>query len=160
MRQILFHGKRVDTGEWVEGFYDEYYIRPGNRLASHIHVLDCPAVFEVDPDTVGEYTGLTDKNGGKIFEGDILRQKTTPKFATVNSSEWERLYIVRFGYCDFKYGWAGHDTYGFYLSFIHDDADVIRRGIGSIKSDNYYGYYPFEVVGNIYDNSKLLEVEK
>lgn len=142
IRDIIFHGKRLDNDEWVEGWYihtkrhhciitgciDDGYVVYG-------HYASDVAMYVVDPATVGQYTGLTDKNGNKIFEGDICRIKNHCLISEVPFViEWE----------DFVYnGWVWKD--------LDEDKneDCFTRAVAKIC----------EVIGNIHDNPELLEVD-
>lgn len=86
MREILFRGKRVDNGEWVQGHICRYgwigkekdYIIPDYASALY--------TAEIDPETVGQYTGFVDNNGKKIFEGDIVWNNYDEDYCNV---EWD-----------------------------------------------------------------------
>ena len=130
MREILFRGKRLDNGEWVEGYFVNLWLI---HYQKHQPIItDNNAVsYDVDPSTVSQYTGLTDKNGKKIFEGDIVK---TDKF-----SEPNKQYIIKY---DLQFGaFISQDRYNLY--FVTFDGDSGE----------------FEVIGNIHDNPELLEVE-
>lgn len=119
MREILFRGKKTISGEWVEGGYYEndtgkYVITPA--FVAHL----------VDPETVGQYTGLTDKNGVRIFEGDIVKVKS-----------W---HVVVFE--DGAFGLKAYNKIKPVSLMGHANKEAILREI--------------EVIGNIYDNPELL----
>lgn len=123
-REILFKAKRFDNGEWVEGYLmDEDYINiPFNELGGR---FDEP--IEIEPDTICQYTGLTDKNGKRIWENDIL---------ALGDIKW----IVAWSVSECCY--VAKD--------ITNNVSIGLLNIVKIKS---------VVMGNIFDNPKLLEVE-
>ena len=83
MREILFRGKRIDNGEWIEGHYGEYMLMSGESIPC-ISIPNKEAVcgstcYDVEASTVAQFTGLTDKNDKKIFDGDIVVINTSEK---------------------------------------------------------------------------------
>ena len=139
----LYRGKRKDNGEWVEGAYYKQTLYYGDPCEKHYIItstesLDYDQVleyYEVDPETVGEHIGMTDKKGKKIFEGDVIR-------------------TITFGFdCDkciteIKFG-ARSGVQGFYLAngsgmFYFGQTDL------TVMDDT-------EVIGNRFDNPELLQ---
>ncbi len=134
MREILFRGKRKDNGEWIEGYYvclgNYHYILTGKLdvakgYPDFVH-------YNVIPETIGQYTGLQDKNGTKIFEGDI---------AIIHSPN------------------IGDDE-GYFIIVWDDDSTrfVLRGETLECDFEDFYST-EIEVIGNIHDNPELLEVE-
>ena len=138
MREILFRGKRVHDGEWVEGLpFGSIYggFSNGAICAIRQTVEKYGDIYEVTPETVGEYTGLKDQNGKRIFEGDIIAPAVLS-----NTPPCEVMFDVGEG--QFVVKDACGDYHGALANF------------GRIFDNRY------TVVGNKWDNPELLEVEK
>ena len=149
MREILFRGKRIGTGKWIEGFYCQRKekIFGGVKTRHMILVPDADSYsgarwIDVNPTTIGRYTGLTDKNGKKIFDGDIVFYYCSDITA-----------VVKFGqYIDLDS--PNKPAIGFYSEYS-EDGKTVQESMDSRESDQEYGC---EVIGNIHDNPELLEV--
>lgn len=148
MREILFRGKRVDNGEWISGSILSFDDGGKVILSSTAKVFKehgttticCNECYDVYPETVGQYTGLTDKNGVKIFEGDIVKEyKSKDKVKGV----------VKFG--EYQSGINKYaDDLGFYVEWTTENFLIRELGYWCRKN-------MLEVIGNIHDNPELLE---
>ena len=128
IREVIFRGKRADNGEWIEGSLlgidwcdkpSTYSIAPNTPVS---------VFYSVIPETVGQYTGLTDKNGVRIFEGDIVRTK----YGRICKVVWFAPQLCWDLY-PLESKSKAPDTYDLF------------------KSEN------LEVIGNIYDNPEILK---
>ena len=127
MREILFRAKRIDDGKWIDGDLTRCVV-VGETHIRRIEENLSTTTHRVDPETVCQYTGLTDKNGRKIFEGDILS-------AHLDSQYPEDITYVQITWDGFS--WCTRES-------VEDD--VMTEHDCNI----------FEVCGNIFDNPELI----
>lgn len=143
-RTIKFRGKRVDTGECVYGDlihgqgpkYGKMYILP----QTHIYPKGCSDLdgWNVIPETVGQFTGLLDKDGKEIYEGDIVRIGTES-----------------FGWANGKSGFVHYEIKHQGCDFILHILDLNRKW-GRLSRIEEIGW-EVQIKGNIHDNPELLE---
>lgn len=139
MREILFRGKRIDNGEWVEGLpqkiWGDWHI---------INSCDENTAYPIDPETLCQFTGLTDKNGKQIWENDILKGFTYPFFC----------------YGEFNYfatvEWSEKNKYFFLYTIKNPNSTV--RGISEGNGELFESFNSddWEVIGNTFDTPELL----
>ena len=168
MREILFRGKRIDNGEWVmsgnlihfnpEGEELHYYIPKVNAKcvcthdeSDNILAIEEGTFYKVVPETVGQFTGLTDKNGKRIFEGDVIKAD--------NGNGPPAIAVVKFGEN--------------YPTMFYTMMDVLYPGYKRLPAISFYaesiGNHQHlilfqspcvEVIGNIHDNPELIGERK
>ena len=142
MREILFRGKRLQGGDWVEGYFFKSDINKRERESgkatliftpdcnTFITVPECNNSFMVVSDTVGQYTGLNDKHGKRIFEGDVAK--------VLQGKDKDIAYV-------------GFENGAFML--YPKTGNIYERTLW----EYWYNDWDVEVIGNITDNPELLE---
>ena len=149
MREILFRGKRVDNGKWVEGYLSFVYIDVPEK--ARIYSPAKARGFDVITETVGQYTGLTDKNGTRIFEGDVVK-----------------LFDIAIGEIVCECGAFGISCrQQIDYDYLASDTPMFCRNDNFVSLwDIYWNYNQesseisvIDVIGNIHDNPELLKGE-
>ena len=133
MREILFRGKRVDNGEWIQGDIVQF---PVHGVVRIVEQEPSYKDAEVDSDTVGQFTGLTDKNGRKIFEGDIIHLEYSQVFF---GGMYFGEYTAEVSYKE-----------GCFITDGMNNGDEIETPLSGFDNDE------LEIIGNIHDNPELL----
>lgn len=134
MREILFKAKRKDNGEWIQGYY--YQIWQQGYICWGM-INNMPDMVEVNPNTLCQYTGLTDKNGKRIWENDVVKCNKRKEGYDLYKVVWRKEF-ADFGVEPLMY--KAQYPIGFTLGRTLRGCD-------------------YKVIGNIFDNVDLLEVE-
>ena len=155
MREILFKAKRINNGEWVEGYYlrDQYHIG-GKDIIFYRKDSDRFTVYtdRIDIETLCQFTGLCDKNGNKIWEYDVL-------MCHGNSEDLAKAVFGEFGVRDIETGSIIDKVTGWHYEIIPTDAiSRCEPFCWSMPLTEYYiDRCEMEVVSNIFDNPELLQ---
>lgn len=134
MRDILFRGKRLDNGEWIYGLLTiEHFVNMGVDIEKAYCIKEIPKApgvsylwVKVNPETIGQYTGLTDKNGKRIFEGDVVKYGDT-----IHTTVFEQ-----------RNGTA-------YFGLVYSAFETLPFG-------HYQDLKQIEIIGNIHDNPEFI----
>lgn len=143
MREILFKAKQINNGEWVQGYYthvpylSKHYIVHETKIQCGINAWQTMNSCEINPETLCQYTGLTDKNGKKIWENDVVKYHFGEDTA-----------VIRFG----KYQSCFDSQKCCHVGFYVDWQDYKRKDLGY-----WVQMIDCNVIGNIFDNPELLK---
>ena len=127
-REILFRGKRADNGEWIYGYLIGNNVIVGEVVDFDDDYFNTQFWYKVAPETVCQFTGLTDKNGTKIFDGDIVRFYDDSEDELTNG-----VVVFNADFCSFCVSMKGHE-------------DVMLMA-----------HWQYEVIGNVHDNKELIK---
>lgn len=157
MRQIKFRGKRLDNGEWRVGsllnIEDTYFIIENDDFSfdyrdESAHFWFDAQEYEVDPNTIGQFTGLYDKNGKEIYEGDLLR------YLPVRQDKWDEenfvaneVFFHGNDCCDMHIGWQ--------MNRRHFQGHICGTSENPQMKPSTTAQ--MEVIGNIHDNPELIK---
>ena len=163
MREILFRGKRQDNGEWITGdLWHNPYSKKEIAIVSPINNQGTMGGNNVIPETVGQYTGMTDKNGVKIFEGDIVelyfldKTRRNGELITVKNTRTMVIEWYKTSFCmrELFRNYHLDNEMGVITEIIYDYKGKRKQGV--YKSNTTYF---LEIIGNIHDNPELLEAQ-
>ena len=160
MREIKFRGKDLNTGEWVYGDLEIHRKDSRRLIHSYNENGDYSRQYDVDEETIGQFTGLKDKNGCEVYEGDIIHVK---EYENVSDSKWSIEEIKLFDLEELK----GELRKDYISGIVWEDGEFVFGSEEDYKECTLavlfgdmrlsFPIFDFEVIGNIHDNPELLK---